>query len=121
MKSRNVILALLGVAVLVGASRYAGPGEQAVRAYAGNLAVSFALYFATLSATQRWPRSRLGAALITLSAVTLFEISDGFGVMDNVFDQWDFVANGAGLALAVITDVVTARLTEGPGAPRTSS
>ncbi len=55
MKSRNVILALLGVAVLVGSSHYAGPGEEFVRAYAGNIAVSLALYFVPTPATSPSP------------------------------------------------------------------
>jgi hypothetical protein len=120
MKSRNVILALLGVAVLVGSSHYAGPGEQFVRAYAGNIGVSFALYFVVLLAMQRRPRPRLSAALVVLLAVTLFEISDGFGILDNVYDEWDLVADAAGLVLAVATDMATARFTGGarvPGAP----
>ncbi len=118
MKSRNVILALLGVAVLVGSSHYAGPGEEFVRAYAGNIAVSLALYFAALSATRRRPHPRLSAAFIVLFAVTLFEIRDGFGILDNVYDEWDLAANAAGLVLAVAIDMGSARFNWGAHVPR---
>jgi len=71
------------------------------------MAVSFALYFAALSATARQRRPRLLAAVLTLLAVELFEATDGFGVMANTFDPVDFVANAVGVSLAVLVDVVT--------------
>jgi hypothetical protein len=105
---RNVALAVLGAAVLVLKSAYHGPFEDALNAYAGNVAVSFALYFAAINATSRYGRPRLLAAL-TLLAVELFEITSGFGVMENVYDPVDLIANAAGVGLAVIVDLGTGR------------
>ena len=79
MRVRNVVLALLGAAILVLKLEYHGPGEAVVQAYAGNVAVSFALYFAAINATERFRRPRLLAALGVLVAVEAFELSDGFG------------------------------------------
>jgi hypothetical protein len=107
MTIRNVVLALLGAAVLVLVPAYDGPFETVLGSYGGNVAVSFALYFAALNATARYRRARLLAASATLVAVELFEASDGFGVMANTFDPIDFVANAAGVGLAVLVDVVT--------------
>lgn len=110
MKLRNLVLDLLGVAVLVLKGRYSGPGEQFIRAYAGNLGVSFALYFVAMLAIRQSTRGRVSAALITLTAVTLFEITDGLGVMANVYDAADLIANIVGVCLAVAIDLLTARL-----------
>lgn len=104
---RNVALAVLGAAVLVFKPAYHGPFEDALNAYAGNVAVSFALYFAAINATSSYGRPRLIAAALTLLAVELFEITNGFGVLENVYDPADFIANAAGVGLAVLVDVGT--------------
>jgi glycopeptide antibiotics resistance protein len=106
---RNVALAVLGAAVLVFKSAYHGPFEDALNAYTGNVAVSFALYFAAINATSSYGRPRLIAAALTLIAVELFEVTNGFGVMANVYDPADLIANAAGVGLAVIVDVGTSR------------
>jgi hypothetical protein len=106
---RNVALAVLGAAVLLCKSAYHGPFEDALNAYTGNVAVSFALYFAAINATSRYGRPRLIAAALTLLAVELFEITNGFGVTANVYDPADLIANAAGVGLAVIVDVGTGR------------
>lgn len=107
---RNVAMALLGAGVLVLVSAYEGPFAEVLGAYGGNVAASFALYFAALNASARSQRPRLLAASATLLAVELFEASDGFGIMANTFDPIDFAANAAGVGLAVIVDVVTTPL-----------
>ena len=104
---RNVALAILGAAVLVLKSAYYGPFEDALNAYAGNVAVSFALYFAAINATSAYGRPRLIAAALTLLVVELFEVTNGFGVMANVHDPADLIANAAGVGLAVIVDLGT--------------
>ncbi len=109
MTIRNVVFAGLGAGVLVLKAAYQGPYDDVVNAYAGNVAVSFALYFAAINATARYRRSRLIAAAFTLLAVTLFEVTDGFGVMENVYDQVDLVADAVGVGLAVVVDVATER------------
>ena len=91
-------------------SAYHGPFEDALHAYAGNVAVSFALYFAAINATSRYGRPRLLAAALTLLAVELFKITNGFGVMENIYDPADFIANAAGVGLAVIVDLGTSRV-----------
>lgn len=108
MTVRNVVLALLGATVLVLVPAYDGPFREVVGSYGGNAAVSFALYFAARNATDRYRRPRLLAAAATLLAVELFEATDGFGIMANVFDPVDFVANAAGVGLAVVVDALTA-------------
>ena len=107
---RNVAMALLGAAALVLVPAYDGPLADVFGSYGGNVAVSFALYFAALNASARLRRPRLLAASATLLAVELFEATDGFGVMTNTFDPIDFVANAVGVGLAVVVDVVTTQL-----------
>lgn len=107
MRARNTVLALAGAVVLVLRNRYSGPFDQLVYAYAGNVAVSSTLYFAAVSGTQSTRRPRLVAALLTLFAVSAFELSDGFGLMDNVYDPIDLVANAVGVGAAVLLDLLT--------------
>jgi hypothetical protein len=107
---RNVIFAVLGAFVLVLKPAYRGPFEGVARAYVGNVSVSFALYFAAVSATAGFRRPRPAAAALTLIAVEAFELTDGFfGAMGNVFDPYDLLANAIGVGLAVVVDVATAR------------
>ena len=110
---RNVVMALIGAAVLVLVPAYDGPFGEVLWAYGGNVAVSFALYFAALNASTRYRRPRWLAASATLLAVELFEATDGFGVMANTFDPIDFVANAAGVGLAIVVDVVTTPILRG--------
>lgn len=113
MRIRNIVFAAIGATALVLKSSYTGPFGEVVYAYGGNFAVSFALYFAAVSATQRYRRPRLGAALVTLLAVTAFEISDGFGFMANVYDPVDLLADAAGVGFAIVVDLLSARLIGG--------
>ena len=110
LRVRNVVLAVLGAAVLVLKPAYHGPLEDVVYSYAGNFSVSFALYFAAISATARYQRSRPLAALGVLVAVEAFELANGFGVMANVFDPLDLLANALGVAFAVAVDVLSSRV-----------
>ena len=110
MRTRNIVFAVIGAAALVFKSSYAGLLGEVIYAYGGNFAVSFALYFAVVSATQKYRHPHLGAALIVLLAVTTFEISDGFGLMANVYDPVDLLANAAGVGFAIVADLLSARL-----------
>ena len=113
VRARNIGLAVLGAAVLVFRDSYSGPFEQVIHSYAGNFAVSFALYFAAVSATYRRERPRLLAALAVLAGVTAFELTDGFRLMGNVYDPLDLLANSAGVGFAVVVDLLSGRLKNG--------
>ena len=113
MIGRNVTFALLGAAALVLKHSYAGVGEQVVNAYAGNFVVSFALYFAFLGAVLRFRYPRLLAAVGVFALVTAFELTNGFGVMANVYDRFDIAANAAGIGFAVLVDTVSWRVLTG--------
>jgi len=91
-------------------SAYSGPFEAVVHSYGGNFTVTFALYFAAVSATHNLRRPRLIAALAALAAVTLFEITDGFGVLANVYDPFDMLANGVGVGFGLAVDSLSRRL-----------
>lgn len=106
---RNVTLAVLGAIILVLKPLYHGPAEPLFYSYAGNFSVSFALYFAAVNATAKYRRPRLIAGLATLLAVEAFEATNGFGVMSNTYDPVDFAANAAGIAFAIVVDVMTSR------------
>ena len=117
--ARCGLLYLVGVAGLLAKSWYSRPSCTLVHSYAGNLTASFACYFAvrslvTLSLAFTSLAGRAGphratSVLITLLAAELFEATDGFfGVMSNVYDPVDYLANVIGVGLAVVADVSTA-------------
>lgn len=101
---RNVLLILLGVLVLVLKHNYNGPYTEIVKSYSGNLSVSFAIYFLISLNSHYWKRKKLITATIVLIIVELFEITNGFGIMKNVFDTIDLFANLIGIILALVLD-----------------
>jgi hypothetical protein len=103
-KTRNVLFVLLGVAVLILKRHYSGPFQEAVVSYAGNIGVSFAVYFLLLQLPHHVGAKRLLTAGLALVVVELFEAFDGFGVMANVYDPLDFAANAVGVGLALTAD-----------------
>lgn len=109
VKIRSTVFALLGVAVLVLKPHYAGPLDEVVHAYAGNLCVSFALYFVFTNLAFPTRIRNLAAALIAFAAVELFEAFDGFGVTSNTYDPIDFLVNTLGIALGYWLDAKLGR------------
>ncbi len=104
---RYVLFVLAGVAVLLLKPHYHGLLAPAIFNYGGNFAVSFAVYFIVGIAASRhgWGRWIIVAA--ALLVVELFEITDGFGVMGNVYDPLDLLANAVGIGLAFAVDAIT--------------
>jgi len=100
----NVFFVLLGVAGLMLKKHYSGPFAETVYSYGGNVAVSLAVYFLVGIRAAGWRYRRLVTAGIALLVVELFEATDGFGVMANVYDPADFVANAVGVGLALAID-----------------
>jgi hypothetical protein len=115
-KARNVGLTLLGVAGLLACGRYEGPWRVLVHSYGGNLSVSFAMYFILLQLPAPARHLRSLAAGLALLCVTLFEAFDGFGITLNTYDPFDYPANAAGIALALLVDLLLGRITW-PAAP----
>jgi hypothetical protein len=108
--ARNVLLVLLGVAALVLKKHYSGPFVGTVYSYGGNVSASFAVYFLVgISAFGR-KFGRLVTAGIALLIVELFEATNGFFVMTNVYDRVDFIANSVGVVLALVIDTLAIRI-----------
>ncbi len=112
--ARRIALTFVGVAVFLARSSYRGPLAEAVGSWGGNVAVSFAVYFIAAIAATRHGFSRLTAAAAALLAVEAFEVTNGFGLMANVFDPADLLANAAGIAAALGLDIA---ITRQAGAP----
>lgn len=108
LRTRNVLFVLLGVAGLLAKPHYHGIGAGLVHSYFGNLSVSFAVYFNARLVP--WPPrlALLLSAGCALAAVEAFEVTNGFGVMSNVYDPLDLLANIVGVGLAVAVDAATA-------------
>ena len=104
--ARNVSFVLLGVAALVLKRHYSGPYVEIIHSYSGNVSASFAIYFVVRLLTAGWRYERRVTAGIALLVVELFEATNGFGVMTNVYDPVDFVANAVGVGLALVLDTL---------------
>ena len=120
-RAQDVFFVLLGVGALVFKGQYSGPPDDLVHSYGGNVAASFAVYFLGKRVTAGWNLPRASAAGLALMVVQLFELLDGFGVMKNVYDRLDFVANTAGIVLAISLDAVITRMSAGRSARRKRS
>jgi hypothetical protein len=107
---RYTIFVLLGTAGLVLKSWFSGCLPDFVLNYAGNLCVSFAVYFIVRLASAKMRFNRVISAITALLIVELFEATNGFGVMSNTYDRLDFLANALGITLAVVVDISTERV-----------
>jgi hypothetical protein len=103
-KARNVLFVLLGISVLLLKQVYNGPGLEIVKSYSGNLSISFAVYFLICFSSDHWKQNKLITAIISLTVVELFEITNGFGIMKNVFDVFDLFVNLIGVISALVLD-----------------
>ena len=109
---RYIAFVLLGAFGLILTSKYVGPYYELVHSYAGNITASFAVYFIVSIGSKELRFNRLIVAVLALTIVELFEATNGFGVMANTYDPFDFLANAIGVALAVGADVISTRIME---------
>ena len=105
-KACKVFFVLLGVAALVLKRHYSGPFMEIFRSYSGNVSASFAVYFLGRILTTGWKYEKFVTAGVALLAVDLFEITNGFGIMTNVYDPVDYVANAVGVVLGLAVDTL---------------
>jgi hypothetical protein len=108
-RTRHTIFVLLGILVLILKNQYSGPYAEFFYNYGSNFSVSFAIYFIGMLGFRSFQQTRLISGIGALLAVELFELLDGFGVMENVYDPWDLLANALGIGLAVGVDLLTDR------------
>jgi threonine/homoserine efflux transporter RhtA len=116
-RTRDVLFVLLGVGGLVLKGHYAGPVDELVQSYGGNVAASFAVYFLAKRVTARSNLPHAYAAALAFMVVQLFEVLDGLGLMKNVYDRLDLAANTVGIALAIALDVIVKHMS-GAGSAR---
>ena len=105
----NVFMVLVGVSGLLMKSWFSDFMGEFAYSYLGNMTVSLAVYFlVSIAAGARL--KGIAIAVIALLIVEIFELTDGFGIMTNVYDPFDYLANALGVALAYFVDVVLARV-----------
>ncbi len=105
-----MLFVLPAIALLLLKPQYTGPFRELVYSYAGNVTVSFALYFVVLKLCMSSPRfGRVIAAAVVLVCVESFELFDGFGIMSNTYDAFDLLANVVGVGLALSLDTMLGR------------
>jgi hypothetical protein len=107
----NLFFVLIGIAGLLMVFSYSGPFYILVHSYGGNITASFAFYFNIRLAVARQEWKRATSVLITILVTELFEATNGFfGIMTNVYDPLDYLANALGVALAVAIDAFASYL-----------
>ena len=103
----NLFFVLIGIAGLLLVFWYSGPFYVLVHSYGGNITASFAFYFIIKLAAARQGWKQASTVLITILVTELFEATNGFfGIMTNVHDPWDYLANALGVALAAAIDAL---------------
>ena len=107
---QNTIFALIGAILLIFKSQYTGTYSEVVLSYGGNICGSFAVYFILRLSNRRLRINRFFNAVMALLIVQVFEITDGFGVMSNVYDPFDLIANTIGIAAAILVDIVASNI-----------
>ena len=108
-KIRNVCFILLGIILLVLKQKYNGPYPEIISSYLGNFSISFAVYFIVEFNDHLWKKNKVITAIIAIAIVSLFELTNGFGVMTNVYDTFDLLVNIVGVLLAITVDYFTSR------------
>ncbi len=105
-KLRNVVFILFGVLLLIIKPHYNGPFPDFIKSYLGNFSISFAVYYIISFYSRHWEMNKPLTALIALLIVELFELLNGFGVMTNVYDVMDLLANFLGILFALFIDLM---------------
>ncbi|MFL7867624.1 MAG: hypothetical protein AB8I58_02295 [Anaerolineales bacterium] len=101
IRSRDLLLVLAGVAGLLSKRWFTEYLGELALSYLGNLSASFAVYFIVSIGTP--PKlNRFLVVVIALLIVELFELTDGFGIMTNVYDLFDYLANALGYWLGLL-------------------
>ena len=114
IRLRDLLMILVGVACLLLKRWFAKSLGDLAFSYVGNLSASFAVYFlVSFAATPKLTRVMIAG--IALLVVELFELTDGFGIMTNVYDPFDYLANALGVGLAYCVDAASLRLLRGKG------
>ena len=112
IRLRDLLMVLAGVACLLLKRWFAQSLGDLAFSYVGNLSASFAVYFlVSIAAALRLTRVMIAG--IALLVVELFELTDGFGIMTNVYDPFDYLANALGVGLAYCVDTASVRLLRG--------
>ena len=104
-KIQNVIFILIGVMLMLLKKNYDGPYQEIINSYLGNLSISFSMYFLISLNHTIWKSKKIITFLVSLAIVELFEITDGFGIMSNVYDSYDLIANLIGVSIALALDI----------------
>ena len=108
--ARNMLIVAIAVVLFLMKRQYAGPFQELIYSYGGNVTVSFALYFVFLKLCMMSPRfGRLITAVLVLVCVESFELLDGFGFMSNTYDLFDLPANAIGVGFALSLDTILSK------------
>ncbi|MFH0736794.1 MAG: hypothetical protein V1773_18335 [bacterium] len=106
----KLVLIIIGVFGLILKRSYTGEYIDFVRSYLGNFSISFAIFFLVEIGSKKLKLNNYVLALLSLSILELFELTNGFGIMQNVYDPYDLVVNFIGVGFAVIVNIVISKI-----------
>ncbi len=103
---RNLLFITIAICAFLLKTQYNGPYKELFISYWGNFWISFAVYFIVGVSNKYWRTNDFVTATIAILIVELFELTDGFGVMENVYDPIDLIINIWGVALAITAEII---------------
>jgi hypothetical protein len=109
VRYRNLLLVGAGIVCLLLKPWFNRHFGDLAHSYLGNVSASFAVYF-IIAISDLPGLTRTKTAGLALLVVEGFELTNGFGVMTNVYDPFDYLANAIGIGLAVCVDAASKTL-----------
>ncbi len=106
---RNLLMVIVGVICLLLKRWFAKYLGDLAFSYIGNLSASFAVYF-LISIAPIPKLTRVMIAAVALLVVESFEFTNGFGIMTNVYDPFDYLTNAIGIGFAICVDAGLSRV-----------
>ena len=106
----KVILVLLAISAFILKSQYQGPYQELVINYGSNILISFGVYLLLSLYAETRDINKFIVFVIALTLVELFDVTNGYGFMKNIYNVFDLLANFIGIFLAAFLDLSIKKL-----------
>jgi hypothetical protein len=106
----KVILIILAISAFILKSQYQGPYQELVVNYGSNILISFVIYLLLSLYAEINDINRFIVFIIALTIVELFEVTNGYGFIKNIYSSLDLLANFIGIMLAAFLDLSIKKL-----------
>lgn len=108
-KIHNLFYIIIGVGGLLFSRHYLGPLEEFFHNYGANIAFSFGAYFLIKFLKLPFREYKYITAIYTFGGVSIQEIAQSIELYPGTYDPLDFLANTAGIVIALCVDILSSR------------